>query len=298
MPPCVPGDDGARALLSAARCINQTAQQASYMQIWVRVPPRRPTRRRCAGGGGDDDDGDARMRPADAPSRGAAGRAAAHGRGAAGGVGRAALAGEHAPALVVALELPVDPPSDTASALARWDAEPVQVRGPPPTPPRDARAARASFPPSISSEEAAPLLPFCLPSARCVVLLTSAFLTNKKGFPVLSPRHQAAVKALVARHGAQVMVSGPPTGGPRDAGKGLKPYQQYVEHLYRQLPDPTEEQRFERPYLDYLQAPLQPLMDNLESQTYETFERDPVKYASARAARHLPLRLRARTSRN
>ncbi|RHY30695.1 hypothetical protein DYB32_004091 [Aphanomyces invadans] len=35
---------------------------------------------------------------------------------------------------------------------------------------------------------------------------------------------------------------------------------------------------FEAPYLDYLQAPLQPLMDNLESQTYETFEQDPVKY--------------------
>lgn len=30
---------------------------------------------------------------------------------------------------------------------------------------------------------------------------------------------------------------------------------------------------------DYLQAPLQPLMDNLESQTYEAFEKDPVKYA-------------------
>lgn len=29
---------------------------------------------------------------------------------------------------------------------------------------------------------------------------------------------------------------------------------------------------------DYLQAPLQPLMDNLESQTYEAFEKDPVKY--------------------
>lgn len=36
---------------------------------------------------------------------------------------------------------------------------------------------------------------------------------------------------------------------------------------------------FEYPYLDYLQSPLQPLRDNLESQTYETFERDPVKYA-------------------
>ena len=32
-------------------------------------------------------------------------------------------------------------------------------------------------------------------------------------------------------------------------------------------------------FSDYLQAPLQPLMDNLESQTYEAFEKDPVKYA-------------------
>jgi len=30
--------------------------------------------------------------------------------------------------------------------------------------------------------------------------------------------------------------------------------------------------------MDYLQAPLQPLMDNLENDTYEGFERDPVKY--------------------
>lgn len=30
---------------------------------------------------------------------------------------------------------------------------------------------------------------------------------------------------------------------------------------------------------DYLQAPLQPLADNLESQTYEAFEKDPVKYS-------------------
>jgi protein arginine N-methyltransferase 5 len=29
---------------------------------------------------------------------------------------------------------------------------------------------------------------------------------------------------------------------------------------------------------DTLQAPLQPLMDNLESSTYEVFEKDPVKY--------------------
>ena len=35
---------------------------------------------------------------------------------------------------------------------------------------------------------------------------------------------------------------------------------------------------FARGYEDYLQCPLQPLMDNLESQTYEVFEKDPVKY--------------------
>ena len=31
-------------------------------------------------------------------------------------------------------------------------------------------------------------------------------------------------------------------------------------------------------YEDCLQNPLQPLMDNLESQVYEIFEKDPVKY--------------------
>lgn len=41
----------------------------------------------------------------------------------------------------------------------------------------------------------------------------------------------------------------------------------------------SQAELFEFPYLDYLQSPLQPLRDNLESQTYETFERDPVKYA-------------------
>lgn len=38
-------------------------------------------------------------------------------------------------------------------------------------------------------------------------------------------------------------------------------------------------ERFARGYEDYLQCPLQPLMDNLESGTYEVFEKDPVKYA-------------------
>jgi protein arginine N-methyltransferase 5 len=39
-----------------------------------------------------------------------------------------------------------------------------------------------------------------------------------------------------------------------------------------------EDELLEKPYWDYLQAPLQPLMDNLESSVYETFEKDPIKY--------------------
>lgn len=41
---------------------------------------------------------------------------------------------------------------------------------------------------------------------------------------------------------------------------------------------------YARGYEDYLQSPLQPLMDNLESQTYEVFEKDPVKYSEYQRA--------------
>jgi len=40
----------------------------------------------------------------------------------------------------------------------------------------------------------------------------------------------------------------------------------------------TKMQQYTAGYEDYLQSPLQPLQDNLESHTYEIFEEDPVKY--------------------
>ena len=39
----------------------------------------------------------------------------------------------------------------------------------------------------------------------------------------------------------------------------------------------------------FLQAPLQPLKDNLESQTYETFEKDLTKYTQYEQAVYLAL---------
>ena len=51
----------------------------------------------------------------------------------------------------------------------------------------------------------------------------------------------------------------------------------------------SAQEAFESPYYDYLQSPLQPLMDNLESQTYEVFEKDPVKYKNYQEAVRLAL---------
>ncbi|RUO96263.1 hypothetical protein BC936DRAFT_142316, partial [Jimgerdemannia flammicorona] len=55
------------------------------------------------------------------------------------------------------------------------------------------------------------------------------------------------------------------------AAGGSTAYQQYVRHLNRTLPEPDQVERFATGYQDYLQAPLQPLTENLDSSTYETF---------------------------
>lgn len=56
------------------------------------------------------------------------------------------------------------------------------------------------------------------------------------------------------------------------------PHLDYLRYLQRKQPSKTLLQRFGSGYQDYLQSPLQPLTDNLESITYEVFEQDNVKY--------------------
>ncbi len=59
---------------------------------------------------------------------------------------------------------------------------------------------------------------------------------------------------------------------------GPTPHLEYLRKLQQKQPPKTVLQRFGAGYQDYLQSPLQPLSDNLESVTYEVFEKDPVKY--------------------
>lgn len=107
---------------------------------------------------------------------------------------------------------------------------------------------------------------------QAVIIPTSVFLTNRKGYPALSQRHQKFFTDLF-KFNVQYYFA----GRPRHRGSFL-PYVQYMHFLYGKRDALDSKALFEAPYLDYLQAPLQPLMDNLESQTYETFEQDAFKY--------------------
>jgi type II protein arginine methyltransferase len=82
--------------------------------------------------------------------------------------------------------------------------------------------------------------------------------------------------------------SGPPFPTPAEASKIHKhalnvredptPHLSYLRWLQNHQPPRSMIERFGSGYQDFLQAPLQPLADNLESITYEVFEKDPIKY--------------------
>jgi len=72
--------------------------------------------------------------------------------------------------------------------------------------------------------------------------------------------------------------------------EAVRGYWGYISYLLRKQPPLDETEILEIPYRDFLQAPLQPLQDNLESQTYETFERDRPKYEAYQAAIEYALR--------
>ncbi|EEH58924.1 uncharacterized protein MICPUCDRAFT_45363 [Micromonas pusilla CCMP1545] len=109
---------------------------------------------------------------------------------------------------------------------------------------------------------------------KAVVLNADAFITNKRGFPVLPKRHQEFITTMLQKN-VQVVL--------RWSGDGDKAY---VVYLFRKIDAVSEQELVESGYRDYLQAPLQPLMDNLESATYETFEKDASKYIQYEEAVH------------
>jgi len=116
---------------------------------------------------------------------------------------------------------------------------------------------------------------------KAVIVPTRVFLENKSGRPVLPKRHATALESLL-RFRMHVIFA-----GRSRYGNGLAFYRDYVQHLKAQARLEEEEEGGGAEYAGYrdtLQAPLQPLKENLESQTYEVFESDPIKYVRYEAA--------------
>jgi protein arginine N-methyltransferase 5 len=235
---------------------------------------------------------------------------------------------EHHPSLGVALELTPDLIPTVSSFLSSRNPVDSQL------PVGEAEGE------SVSEETRSHLLDYVISRwrgepVRTLILPTSIFLTNAKGYPVLSKRHQRFVRSFFpsAAH-VSFVISGsgllatptpkpsslsssnrstavdttanpiatssidpfqkpitsalPPSSASKKGGpsppvpsraQSVSVYQQYLAHLARIHPPLSELEVFEQPYWDYLQTPLQPLMDHLESSIYDTFEKDPHKYA-------------------
>lgn len=114
-----------------------------------------------------------------------------------------------------------------------------------------------------------------------IFLPASTFIANVKGYPVLPKGTQSFLRNSMAHHPIVIM-SGVSSGLHTKGGESA--YAQYVRHVGKTssavqaaMTAGTVE-HFAQGYQDYLQNPLQPLMDNLQSITYQTFEQDPVKY--------------------
>lgn len=116
---------------------------------------------------------------------------------------------------------------------------------------------------------------------RHLFIPASSFIANAKGYPVLPKGSQSFIRDVM-KHRPVVILSGTTTGLHVKGGEAA--YLQYVRHLDKTSPAVIQAkttgtvENFARGYQDYLQAPLQPLMDNLQGITYQTFEQDPVKY--------------------
>ncbi|KAI0901126.1 Skb1 methyltransferase [Annulohypoxylon nitens] len=137
----------------------------------------------------------------------------------------------------------------------------------------------------------------------------SAFRTNKAGHPSLSRHHQDLIFSymrlknapyfLLCDVGPEIQADTNPqqitsadfptlteaaaqhssSSSSNGTFQGQNSYSAYLRHLERkQEPLSDLEQTTLTNFQDWLQSPLQPLSDNLESVTYEVFEGDPVKY--------------------
>jgi len=115
---------------------------------------------------------------------------------------------------------------------------------------------------------------------KAVIIKDDVFVRNEQGCPGIR-KNVIQVLVMAFSYGIQVIFDASTLwhAEPRQDMKTLNTiYWEHISLHFRNQPPLSEDDILEIPYRDFLQAPLQPLQDNLESQTYETFERDSPKY--------------------
>jgi protein arginine N-methyltransferase 5 len=125
---------------------------------------------------------------------------------------------------------------------------------------------------------------------KAIILPTRIFKPSKKNHLkkeksfFLSRNHAIILKLLMSKFQLHIMVSGRPVGTNGDFG----PYLSAVEKVWNEYKDNRKQftlyDAFCMKYRDSLRSPLQPLKDNLQSETYKVMEEDPVKYERYEAA--------------
>ncbi|KAF2430478.1 arginine N-methyltransferas-like protein [Tothia fuscella] len=175
--------------------------------------------------------------------------------------------------LTIALTLPKRLPS--TSIQSRWYSEPVRIIWIP----------ESSFIPNPISQ---PVLSRAHKSllTRFMRLRTVPWLLLSDVGPIpsslqASEEMNGGILPIAAAAGASAWPL-PSDAKAADHKKSLRedptPHLSYIRFLQRNQPRRDAIERFVGGYQDYLQTPLQPLADNLESITYEVFEKDPIKY--------------------
>lgn len=127
---------------------------------------------------------------------------------------------------------------------------------------------------------------------KAIIVPAEIFVSNPKGYPVLKKAHQAFIKKLMEKvcyfnHSLDlraytvqttpyIALTIPPTQLHPMATPNS--YSEYINFLNNHLTKMDPVEQFAFGYQDFLQNPLQPLMDNLDNSMYATFESDPIKY--------------------
>lgn len=107
-----------------------------------------------------------------------------------------------------------------------------------------------------------------------IVLDQSLFIKNEHGYPMFVPLIHEKLILLLKKESLWILSM---YSEPNAFHGGLQSFLDYLKHVKDSIENDYMS-HVTLGYNDFLQIPLQPLMDHLPSMVYETFELDPIKY--------------------